>query len=57
LQPKYALLKEQIENYLTKNWEVFPGSGQGERMEYNNFTAHFKFGVGNNTELAIADNR
>lgn len=44
LQPKYQPLKDQVEAYLKRNWEVYPSSGGGERIEYSNFTAQLTFG-------------
>lgn len=39
LLPKYQPLKNQIENYLTRNWEIYPGSINGEKVDYRNFTS------------------
>lgn len=39
LQPKYQPLKDQIESYLQKNWEVYPAvNSSGEKIEYQDFT-------------------
>lgn len=44
LQPKYQPLKEQLEAYLKRNWEIYPTTEPGgERIDYQNFTVNLVY--------------
>lgn len=43
LTPKYMVLKEQIEKYLNKNWELFPSILDGQAVEYNRFALNLSY--------------
>lgn len=41
--PKYHALSSQIQNWLTKNLEVFPTKRNGESVNYNNLTVTLQY--------------
>lgn len=43
LLPKYQPLLDQVQKYLTKNWELYPTKRDGEDISYNNFIIHFVY--------------
>jgi hypothetical protein len=40
---KYTPLAEQVKDYLTKNWELFPFKRNGEDVSYNNFSLNLTY--------------
>lgn len=40
---KYEPLKDQVKDYLTKNWELFPFKRNGEDVTYSNFSLNLTF--------------
>lgn len=43
LAPKYSPLKQQIEQYLDKYWEVYPSSIDGKKLDYKNFVVNLSY--------------
>lgn len=43
LTSKYQALPKQIEDYLSKNWQVFPAQRYEANLDYDNFTIHLDY--------------
>lgn len=54
---KYENLPSQIQNYLSKNWELFPFKRNGEDVTYNNFVLNLTYAPQNQEapQLIAAD--
>jgi hypothetical protein len=43
LTAKYQPLAQQIEKYLSKNWELFPSMSNGQAVDYNQFAIYLRY--------------